>query len=167
MATIVGAGALQRIELFRTQWADVSILSTLREVQVFGCDAVEDLSPLADVPKLVVSMCDSIKALPAMRNDVLVVLRCDALTDLSGLAGGRVGASSCGDMCSVKDVGTLGAMRPPLRTVILVGIDKVQDVSMLAGMHMLKVSNCPRLDKTATLAALEGKVGAILWEKDP
>ena len=38
---------------------------------------------------------------------------------------------------------------------------------MLAGIHMLKVSNCPRLDKTATLAALEGKVGAILWEKDP
>ena len=142
----------------------MSILAALWEAELSGCRAVEELSPLADVPRLVVWGSHDIKALAAMRNEVVEVDWCDSLGDLSGLVGGRVGRLELGYVHSVEDVSAIGAMRPPPRTVILERIEKVQDVSMLAGIHMLKVSNCPRLDKTATLAALEGKVGTILWQ---
>lgn len=162
VADIVRAGTLRRIDVFFAKWADVSILSSLREV--FLChSAVEDLAPLANVPTLLVVQCHSIRALPAMHNDWLEVLTCGELADLSGLAGGTVGALKLGSLISVEDVGAIGAMRPPPRTVILKDLSYVRDVSMLAGVHRLEVIGCRLIDEAATLAALEGKVGTIQW----
>ena len=50
--------------------------------------------------------------------------------------------------------------------MILEEMDKVRDVSMLAGVYRLEVIGCRILDKAATLAALEGKVGTIRWREE-
>ena len=159
-ATMVGGGDLQ---LWNAEWADVSILANPREVKLNGCSGVEDLSPVADVRGPVVSGCHGTRALPAMRNDVLEVGECKALTDVSGLGGGRVGRLELRHLLSAENVGSIGAMQVPLRTVVVEGMHTVQDVSMVAGVCGLEVIGCPRLDGEATLAGLEGGVGRIRW----
>ena len=140
-ATMVGGGDLQ---LWNAEWADVSILANPREVKLNGCSGVEDLSPVADVRGLVVSGCHGTRALPAMRNDVLEVGECKALTDVSGLGGGRVGRLELRYLLSAENVGSIGAMQVPLRTVVVEGMHTVQDVSMVAGVCGLEeVIGCP------------------------
>ena len=142
VATIVGAGTPQRFDRLEARWADVSLPATLREVYPGHCSAVEDLSPVANGPMPIVWGCSRLLALPAMRNAALEVAWCNALTDISGLAGGRVGHLKLRRLDSVEDVSAVGAMRPPSHMAIVEKMHKVHDVSTLAGIHQLQVIWC-------------------------
>lgn len=87
VVALAGAGILREATLFMAHWGDVSVLQTLHAITLSWCSAVEDLAPLARVPRLVVHECRRIRALPTMRNRVLKVSACEALEDVSALAG--------------------------------------------------------------------------------
>ena len=141
VAEIVAAGVLRRLGLVDAEWGDVAILAPLREVVLTCCSAVEDLSPLAGVPKLVVRRCEGVVALPpAMRNGWLEVE--GACRDLSGLASGRVRHLGLQDLW-IEDVSVIAAMEPPPHTVILVKMHRLRDVSALTDIPRLKAVECP------------------------
>ena len=56
-------------------------------------------------------------------------------------------------------------MQRPPRTVILSGMENLQDITMLTGVHRLVAAGCPKIAKLATRRALKGKVGSLRWKE--
>lgn len=161
---IASAGVLRRAMVHYAEWEDPAILAGLHEVLLFQCE-IGDLSPLADVPKLVLFDCKGLETLPALRNDWLEVDGCYSLTDLSGLSGGRVRYLRLNLVIFLEDLSPIAAMRPPPHTVVLISL-KVRDVSMLTGVHRLDVAGCRDISKDS-LDALRGKVPTLICRRLP
>lgn len=166
VAKIVRDGAVRRLELFKPSWTDMTVLSAVQEVTL-GRAAVHDVSPLADVPRLVLWECHGIRAVPAMRNDYLELCECNSLVDLSGLADGRVGTIKLYRLYEIEDVEAIAAMRPLPRAVILHSMSEVRDVSPLAGIHRVEINCCIKINKAATLEALRGRTSLRFHDSSP
>lgn len=121
LAEIVAGGRLRSVSVDRAPWSDsgLVVLSGLDDVTLWDCDAVEDLSPLAKVPRLAVRYCHGLKALPPMQNTWLEIASCRRLADVSGLASGRVRHLRMDNLPAVRDTAPVAAMRPPPQTLVL------------------------------------------------
>lgn len=129
VAAIADAGRVRAIRVCAPSYGfcDLEPLARLERVAVVDCYDIRDpdLKALSAVPEVEIVRCGRVKALPAMRNASLAIRHCDALADISQLAGGHVETLVLESLGALGDIEPIGRMEPPARVVWLRDLPRV------------------------------------------
>lgn len=115
---------------------DISSLSQVESIELFGCKGITDIYPLKNVKEVKISICDDIRDFSCLGNqETLELCRSDLInvTNFSGIQ--RLSIHLCANLCDVS----------PLYGIPFLSISvcaKVNDISCLGNHIRLRISRC-------------------------